>query len=175
MCGSTNDNKNSRAKIAIVIGIAAIALFGTLLAIFSVGMSKPTATSAVQINEEQILLTKVKGLPEVKSFLHVHPNATMEKIESNGGFSFSYEKPYPDQDFVQYAALSIVMNKLQDKEDIRAGEQKQYGEYYYSLDFRCGPAGLDDPNRVNFSNRIWRQSDQLCESDKKVMNSTLIK
>jgi len=169
----SNHNKTSRTKITIVIGIAAIALFGTLLAIFSIGMTKPTSTSAIQANEEQILLTKAKELPEVKSFLHAHPNATIENISDNGGYSFSYEKPYPDQDFAQYAALFVVMNKLPDKEDIRAGEQKQYGEYYYYLEFRCGPAGLDDPNRASFSDQIWRQSDQLCESDKKAMNSTL--
>jgi hypothetical protein len=171
---STTDKKASQVKAAAVIVIAVTGLFAALFAVFSVGMSTTTAKSPMQINEEQILLKRTRELPEVKSFLNMYPNATVE-YRSSGGYSFIYERVYPNEGFAQYVALYVVMNRLPDPEDIQTGEQKQHGEYYYYLEFRCGPAGIDDPDRVSFSDRIWQLSDNLCESDRNAMNITVVK
>jgi len=178
------DKKPGLVKIAIVIGIAAAGLFASLIVVVSVGMAKimpgvPTPKSPMLINEEQSLFRRVYELPEVKQFLRIYPNATIggQSYGSSGDYEFEYVKPYPflEDRIAQGVSLLVSINKMPDPDDIQAGLQKQYREYYYYVKLRCGPADLDDPERGRFPDRLRLKSDELCESEINAMNSTQIR
>jgi len=181
---SSSDTKTSRTELAVVIGIAAVALFGSLMVILSLGYSmtmapKEAPQSPARLNYEQALAKRTRELPEVLTFLHTYPNVMVEDNGNSGTtahYAFTSVKPYPYlEDRISLGLdLAVRISKIPDRQDIRDGKERRFGEHYYSVTLFCSPASLDDPQRSWFPDRLWQKSNDLCESEKRAMNSTLI-
>lgn len=161
--------KSSSIKIVIVTGVAAVALLGALLTLFSIEASRETTRSPMQINYEEIQLKRTKELPEVISFLHIYPNA----LESNssgpasGPFVLMSKATYPDRGFTQVVTLTVYVRTIPlntGSQYERQGINQPYHDYYYTTELRCHPTV--DGTEIGLNGTIWSMSDELCEQDK---------
>lgn len=155
----TNPSQNnkavpSQAKIALVIGIAAVALISGFVAFSRYDWMESTRPPDEEIQRESFS-DLAKEMPEVKSFLQKYPNADSQvdlgsatyqptapyNFTVDGAFiNYKYQKSSPEKGLLWESSLSVYVHKEDSGGYNIAGKiysPKPFHGYYYTAVPQC--------------------------------------
>jgi hypothetical protein len=119
---SKTSTEPSRLRIITVLGATAIVLFASLIATELIGNSTQPLTgvtakpTSIQKSYEAFIDSRTKQLPEVQTFLHLYPNATMKNYYLNEyGAQYDLSSTVPsihldDNYFIEAVDLTVYVD-----------------------------------------------------------------
>jgi len=161
--GSKGPVRTSKARIALVIGIAVVGLFTTFFALVSIDWF-PSRIDPQLAMEQKRLLEMTREMPEIKSFLQRSPDMKEEVVNIGYSYSATYGpisidsaqikysygqyyrdhsqgKFYSDNGFHQEAIIYVHLTKTPDSTSINTASgtlpMHHFQDYYYAIEPQC--------------------------------------
>ncbi|GEM_PF-2639452 len=178
--------ETSSVRIVTVLGTAAIALFASLLAALWAGSLEkapaitPAQPSPLEKSHQAFIAKKTKELPEVQTFLRLHPDATEREYYNTGSAAqYSFNSTIPSvriaNGFIQWIELIIYVDSIPAPQGMTQYQhQRQIGDFYFGPVFACGPYSVAHPDESWFPAWMWEKSKYLCPSEMTELNSTYV-
>jgi hypothetical protein len=132
---------------------------------------------------ESFIDSRTKHLPEVQTFLHLYPNATMKNYYLDEGgaqydFSSTVRSIHLDDNnnyFIEAVDLIVYVDHTPAANDtLQAGHQRHIGDYYFSPVFHCSPSSTLHPEESWFPEPLWLKSKAHCPSLMAQLNSPFV-